>query len=155
MESISLRCDFLLSVLAKTEFLNSIIVYWINRLEVYCFHFLRWRGVFRTQSNIDSGAFLHRAKKLPPVNYCELPSPSSLIFFLETFLLVCSLAGKKRITLKTEIFAVLLFSNFVKRDDFQRTFPLKFRLRKLIPAKEVFETHLRKSINIGHLNSNL
>ena len=36
----------------------------------------------------------------------------------------------------------LIFSNFVNLNNFQRNFPLKVRLRELIPVKEVFETHL-------------
>ena len=43
-------------------------------------------------------------------------------------------------------FKCLIFSYFVKLDNFQRNFPLKVRLRELIPVKEVFETHLRKLI---------
>ena len=35
-------------------------------------------------------------------------------------------------------------TNFAKLDNFQRNLPLKVRLGKLIPAKDVFETHLQK-----------
>ena len=49
-----------------------------------------------------------------------------------------------RLGLKTEIFAVRIFSNLVKLDNFQRSFSLKVRMWKLISAKEVFETHWRK-----------
>ena len=52
----------------------------------------------------------------------------------------------KTITLKTEIFALLTFSDFVKSDNFQRNLPLKVRLRKLIPTKQDFETRLQKLI---------
>ena len=43
----------------------------------------------------------------------------------------------KTITLQTEIFAVLIFSNFVGLDNFRINFPL-VRLWKLIPAKKGF-----------------
>ena len=51
----------------------------------------------------------------------------------------------KTITLKTEIFAILIYWSFVKLYNFQRI-SLKVRMWNLIPAKEVFETHLRTLI---------
>ena len=48
--------------------------------------------------------------------------------------------------LKGRTFAVLIFSNMVKLDNFRINFTLKVSLSKLLLSKEVFETHLQKLI---------
>ena len=107
---------------------------------------------------------------------CEWLPLSSLIFFLETFSFLfeaISLAVRQKLIfenmtlksyqfslnnyLKDRNFRCTNFSNFVKLHHFQINFLFKVRLWKLIPAKEVFETHLRKLDiwNIRHLNLSL